>query len=147
MSKFYSKLTYGFVASAALLCSSGVFAQVCDPTSTGNRASLVVIGDMPTFDLGQYVRFPPRLGISHALNVRAFAPYGHIDVINFSLGRQGVRKPSSTEQKAVIDESRHVQPWPNQQATFVSPSKAIGVVLEKYRPGGPVTWHDKQDRP
>ena len=118
-----------------------------DPTSTGNRAGLVVIGDMPTFDLGQYVRFPPRLGISHALNVRAFAPYGHIDVINFSLGRQGVRKPSSTEQKAVIDESRHVQPWPNQQATFVSPSKAIGVVLEKYRPGGPVTWHDKQDRP
>ena len=41
MSKFYSKLTYGFVASAALLCSSGVFAQVCDPTSTGNYTEVV----------------------------------------------------------------------------------------------------------
>jgi hypothetical protein len=118
-----------------------------DPTLTGNRAGLVVIGDMPIFDPGQYVRFPPRLGISHALNVRAFAPYGHIDVINFSLGRQGVRKPTSTEQKEVVDVSRNVPPWPNQQATFISPSKAIGVVLEKYRPGGSVTWHDKQDRP
>jgi hypothetical protein len=118
-----------------------------DPSSTGNKVGLVVIGDMPTFDLGQYVRFPPRLGTSQALNARAFASYGHIDVINFFLGREGVRKPSSTEQKEVIDKSRIVLPWPNQQATFMSPSKAIGVVLEKYRPGGSVTWHDKQQRP
>jgi hypothetical protein len=41
MSKFYSKLTYGFVASAALLCSSGAFAQVCDPTSVGDYTEAV----------------------------------------------------------------------------------------------------------
>jgi len=117
------------------------------PTVTGTRPGLVVVGEIPNFDFRPYIRFPPKLGISHALNYWTLATYNQIDMINFFLGREGVRAPTSSEQKAVIDESRHVQPWPNQQATFVSPSKAIGVVLEKYRPGGPVTWHDKQDRP
>ena len=41
MSKFYSKLAYGFVASTAFLCSSGAFAQVCNATAVGNYTEAV----------------------------------------------------------------------------------------------------------
>ena len=41
MSKFYSKLAYGFVASTAFLCSSGAFAQVCNATSVGAYTEVV----------------------------------------------------------------------------------------------------------
>jgi len=112
-------------------------------TATGERSALVVLGDIPTFDVSQYVHFPPRLGTSHALTTATFVSYRQIEILNFFLGWQGVRKPSLSEQKAVIDESRNVQPWPSQQSTFRA-SQAIGVVLDKYRPGSSVTWHDKQ---
>jgi hypothetical protein len=114
-----------------------------DKTTSDTRPGLVIIGDIPPFDVKQYVRFQPHLGVSHALNTQGFVSYRHIDIFNFFLGRQGVRRPTSSEQKAVIEESRNAQPWPSQQATF-STSQVIGVVLEKYRPGGSVTWHDKQ---
>jgi hypothetical protein len=114
-----------------------------DKTTSDTRPGLVIIGDIPPFNVKQYVRFQPHLGVSHALNTQGFVSYRHIDIFNFFLGRQGVRRPTSSEQKAVIEESRNAQPWPSQQATF-STSQVIGVVLEKYRPGGSVTWHDKQ---
>lgn len=41
MSKFYSKLAYGFVASTAFLCSSGAFAQVCNATTVGGYTEVV----------------------------------------------------------------------------------------------------------
>jgi len=111
------------------------------PTTTGTKPALVVVGEIPNFDFSQYVRFPPRLGISHALNYWTFAPYAHIDIINFFLGREGVRAPTRSEQSAVIDESHQIQPWPNKQATFISSSRAIGVVLQKHTKGVPFTWY------
>jgi hypothetical protein len=112
-------------------------------TATRERPALVALGDIPTFDVSQYVHFPPRLGTSHALTTSIFVSYRQIEILNFFLGWQGVRKPSLSEQKVVIDESRNVQPWPSQQSTFRA-SQAIGVVLDKYRPESSVTWHDKQ---
>jgi hypothetical protein len=117
------------------------------PTATGTKPALVVVGEIPNFEFSRHVRFPPKFGVSHALNYWTFATYNHVDMINFFLGRDAVRAPTNSEKQEVIDESSNVQPWPNQQATFISPSKAIGVVLEKHRPGGSVTWHDKQQRP
>ena len=114
-----------------------------EATATGAKPALVVVGDIPAFDVRQYIRFPARLGTSHALTTGAFIWYRHIEIFNFFVGRQDVRRPSMSEQKMVIDRSHNVEPWPSEQATFRT-SQAIGVVLEKYNPGVSVTWNDKQ---
>ncbi len=109
----------------------------------GRAAALVVIGEMPTFDSSTYIRFPMAEGSSHALSSSAFAPYRQIQIVNFFLGREAVRRPTQAEQNLIVNQSRSIDVWPDVESSFIT-DHAVGLVLQPYKPGASITWHDDQ---
>jgi hypothetical protein len=105
--------------------------------------ALVVIGELPPFESNKYIRYPTRTATSNTLETTAFAPYRQIEILNFFLGHEAARKPTEIEQKLVINQSRNVHPWPATNSTFII-DNTIAVVLQPYKPGTPITWHQQR---
>lgn len=108
-----------------------------------NPQALVVIGEIPPFAINKYIRFPPRKATSHALNSTAFAPYRQIEIINFFLGLEGVRKPTKMEQRLIVDQSRNYNAWPAKNSTFRT-DNTIAVILQPYESGISITWNQNK---
>lgn len=98
---------------------------------------LVVIGQYPAFSLSKYLRYEnvPRAHVQSD----AFAPYRQVEIINYFLGRDVVRRPTPAElERAVASLGGHHR-WPSQDSVFLM-DDTIVVVLEDNHPDVPLTW-------
>lgn len=109
----------------------------------GEAQALVVIGELPPFESSKYIRYPTRTASPNALETNAFAAYRQVEILNFFLGYEAVRKPSEIEQKLIANQSRNVKPWPATNSTFRI-NNVIGVILQPYEPDISITWRQHQ---
>jgi hypothetical protein len=103
--------------------------------------AIVVIGELPPFAINKYIRYPMKAATSHALNSTAFARYRQVEIVNFFLGHEGVRRPTEIEQKLIINQSRNASAWPAPSSTFLI-DDTIAVVLQPFKPGTQITWNE-----
>jgi hypothetical protein len=61
---------------------------------------------------------------------------GHqLQIVNFFLGREGVRRPTQREQRLIVNQRRNTDGWPAAESSFMTDT-AIGVVLQACKPRG-----------
>ena len=99
---------------------------------------LVVIGQIPPFDISPYVKVPPRFDRANILFGGTFAPYRQIEILNYFLGGKILRPPSQGELSQAIEPARLVQPWPADGSIFSSNGTVI-IVLQSPEQKVPLT--------
>ncbi len=108
-------------------------------TPIKERTALVVIGRYPPFRIADFVRWPSVKDAPHMLTTEAFASYRQIEILNFLLGENLLRRPSEKEKQVALNQAEKVSPWPADTSVFLS-GKSVVVLLQHHRPDGPVTW-------
>lgn len=107
------------------------------------KYALVVIGYYQKFERSRYVRVPNSRNLPHVSSF-AFPAYRQSQILNYFFGKDVFHQPTTAQVKKAIASAQGRRPWPAKESVYVLEDKVIVLVLEKYRPGSPLTWTKNQ---
>ena len=100
--------------------------------------ALVVIGHYPEFDRSKYVGNPNFRNNPHVTSP-AFEIYRQPQILNFFFGQYALIEPNREQIQEALASAKNRQPWPARESVYVLNNDVIVLILERYRPGIPVT--------
>ena len=103
------------------------------------KYALVVIGHYQDFERSRYVRVPNSKHSPHVSSF-AFAAYRQSEILNYFFGKNVFHRPTTAQKDKAIASAQGRRPWPAKESVYVLDDEVIVLVLEKYRPGTPLTW-------
>jgi hypothetical protein len=83
----------------------------------GNKKPLVVIGQFHYPHHARFVKYPSTHARSVAF-IRAFAPYAQVRLLNFFIGREALRSPTSDEVNTALESATNRKVWPHAQSVY-----------------------------
>jgi hypothetical protein len=93
---------------------------------------IAIFGQYPQFNTSDYIKHRS-VDRSELVDGTPFAAYRQVDILNWVVGRQQFRPPTSAEVAQARQAAAKVQAWPAPDSVFRD-GKIIVVVLELFRP-------------
>jgi hypothetical protein len=104
------------------------------------QQALVVIGNMPQLNIGMYVRHPGPEQSIHLTGYETFARYRQVEILNFFLGDEYLRIPTSAEVTNALNLAKTSETlWPSPQSVKTLDGTIV-VIMEKPTSTTSVTW-------
>jgi len=95
--------------------------------------ALVVIGRFPELPYQRYVRYRNQQ-TQPAARFTAFPPFRQVGFLNFLLGKDVLKMPTSTQVERATASTEGRKPWPSPESVYVE-GDVVVVLLQPYRPG------------
>ena len=104
------------------------------------RLPVVVIGglDFPSRNRSRIKSYDGKPYIWHGAS-ETFAPYRQVDLLNFFLGHDYVKRPSKAQIDAALASVQGHRPWPAPESVYLQDGVLV-MLLQPYGPDSPVTW-------